>query len=381
MSIFAPSVYRESLGKCCNCECQTLYAAATFCTIGISPEKSWGGNIRSMKAQLAHTFEELVSIENLLEAWRGFLPGKSSKLDVQQFQRLLIYNIVSLHSDLENGEYRHGAYTHFRISDPKPRDIHKATVRDRLVHHAIYHILYPFFSRIFIADSYSCQLKKGTHRAMERFRFFAGKASSNNTQTCWALKGDIRKFFANIDHNVLLRQLEDYIPDMRIMALLREAIQSFSWKPGIGLPLGNLTLQLFVNIYMTSFDQFVKHKLKAVHYIRYADDFVILSRDREWLEGLVPQLAEYLENRLTLHLHPTKVFIKTYASGVDFLGWVHFPRHRILRTVSKRRMLKRIAEHPEYATLQSYLGMLRHGSTKKLAEHILNESHLWRQTY
>jgi retron-type reverse transcriptase len=332
-----------------------------------------------MKAHLAHTFEELVSIENLLEAWREFLPGKSNKRDVQQFQRLLVDNIVSLHSDLENGTFRHGAYTHFRISDPKPRDIHKATVRDRLVHHAIYRVLYSYFSRTFVADSYSCQLEKGTHRAMRRFRLFAGQVSKNNTQTCWVLKGDIRKFFANIDQSVLLKQLEERIPDTRVMALLQEVIQSFSWVSGKGLPLGNLTSQLFVNVYMTPYDQFVKHKLKGRYYIRYADDFVILSQDREWLEGLVPQIAEYLDNQLTLHLHPQKVFIKTLASGVDFLGWIHFPTHRILRTSSKRRMLKRIARYPESQTVQSYLGILKHGDTENLRKEVINQVHLWKE--
>ena len=121
-----------------------------------------------------------------------------------------------------------------------------------------------------------------------------------------------------------------------IIALLKEVIGSFSsTAPGIGLPLGNLTSQLFVNIYMNEFDQFVKHKLKAKHYIRYADDFVILASNREWLEIILPEIGDFLANRLKLTLHPDKVSIKTLASGVDVLGWVHFPDHRVLRDEDK----------------------------------------------
>jgi RNA-directed DNA polymerase len=213
---------------------------------------------------------------------------------------------------------------------------------------------------------------------MQRFQAFANQVSQNDTRTCWVLKGDIRKFFASIDQKVLLRQLEERIPDAQIMVLLQEVIRSFSWVPGKGLPLGNLTSQLFVNVYMKPFDEFMKHKLKAKQYIRYADDFVVLSSNRAWLENLVPQLSNYLGNELKLQLHPKKVFIQTLASGVDFLGWVHFLKYRILRTSSKRRMLKRIAEHPENATIQSYLGLLRHGNTQKLKQQVLDQVHFWR---
>src|SRR3989344_9617729 len=145
-----------------------------------------------------------------------------------------------------------------------------------------------------------------------------------------------------------------------IIDLLKEII--FSFKPN-GLPLGNLTSQLFVNVYMNEFDQFVKHKLKAKYYIRYADDFVFFSRDRAWLEGLVSKIETFLAKKLKLELHPQKVLIKTLASGVDFLGWVHFPGHWVLRGATKRRMIRRLMEHKTLETLQSYLGLLRHGNT------------------
>lgn len=332
-------------------------------------QKPLGGG-RSRCIQFTHIYEDIISVENLLAAWKEFVRGKRGKKDVQEFQHRLMDNVLALHRDLKNGTYHHGPYEAFKINDPKPRDIHKATVRDRLVHHALYRQLYPFFDRIFISDSYSCRKDKGAHRAIERFRIFAYQVSKNHRHTCWALKCDIRKFFASVDHQILFSILERYIPDEHLQALIAEIASSFhSTQTGKGLPLGNLTSQLLVNIYMNEFDQFVKHKLKAKHYVRYADDFVIMSTDRAWLEGLIPQIAQFLHERLALSLHPDKLFIQTLASGIDFLGWVHFPGHRVLRTTTKRRMLRNtMGLEKDSPTVRSYLGMLSHGNGEKLRD-------------
>ena len=339
---------------------------------------SCGGGLTGkliMKIQLNCDFEEVVGMENLLEAWKEFLKGKRNKRDVQEFSLRLMDNIFSLHEDLVNHTYRHGDYQAFNICDPKPRNIHKAAVRDRLLHHAIHRILYPFFDRIFIADSFSCRVGKGTHGALNRFRSFGYIVSKNNTRTCWILKCDIRKFFASVDHVVLMNILSVYISDKNILWLLREVINSFSsTRAGIGLPLGNLTSQLFANIYMNEFDQFMKHKLKARYYVRYTDDFVMLSEDKSWLESLISQINWFFYKRLRLKLHPEKVFIKTFASGIDFLGWIHFPDYRVLRTATKRRMMKRIEEISCLETINSYLGLLKHGNTHKLKAKILNNA-------
>ncbi|MEK7156964.1 MAG: reverse transcriptase/maturase family protein, partial [Patescibacteria group bacterium] len=221
----------------------------------------------------------------------------------------------------------------------------------------------------FISDSYSCRKEKGTHKAMNRFRKFARKVSKNDIRTCWVLKCDIRKFFASIDQRTLLSIIEKYIPDIRVCALIKNIVGSFdSGMKGKGLPLGNLTSQLLVNIYMNEFDQFVKHTLKVRYYIRYSDDFVILSTDHSWLVSLLSRIQDFLREHLKLELHPKKVSIATLASGVDFLGWVHFPDHRVLRTATKRRMLRALRGSPNEATLASYLGMLSHGNTQKLAK-------------
>ena len=319
-------------------------------------------------------FEKIISIENLFLTWKEFLRGKKNKKDVQEFQLHFMDNVLSLQNDLKDKTYIHGGYYAFNISDPKPRNIHKASVRDRLLHHAIYRILYPYFDSKFIHDSYSCRMNKGTHKAINRFRDFYRKVSKNNTKTCWVLKCDIKKFFANIDHNVLKEILKQHIKNENIIWLLSQVIDSFSASTHIsygvnmkkGLPLGNLTSQLLVNIYMNEFDHFVKRELKVEHYIRYADDFVILNDNKNYLENLITKISSFLEKELKLQLHPDKVFIKTIASGVDFLGWVHFPKHRILRTSTKRRMLRNLKQNFQKESWQSYLGLLKHGNTNKL---------------
>lgn len=158
-------------------------------------EVSGGGSICRMRKVFIHSYDSIISIENLLLAWQEFLKGKKNRKDVQEFEQRLMKNIVELHLDLKEKTYKHSEYQAFNISDPKPRNIHKASVRDRLLHHAIYRVLYPFFDKIFISDSYSCRLGKGVHKALDKFRKYGCKVSDNHTKTAWVLKCDIRKFF------------------------------------------------------------------------------------------------------------------------------------------------------------------------------------------
>jgi hypothetical protein len=206
------------------------------------------------------------------------------------------------------------------------------------------------------------------HRAINRFRNFGRIVSRNNTKQCWILKCDIRKFFASVDQNILIEILQKHISDQDIINLLKEIIFSFKYD---GLPLGNLTSQLFANIYLNEFDQFAKHKLKAKYYIRYCDDFVIFSQDKNYLESLIPIISNFLQNKLKLTLHPDKVFIKTIYSGVDYLGWENFKDHRILRKVTKERMLKKLKQKSNKEIINSYIGLLSHGNTKKIRNEIL----------
>jgi len=327
---------------------------------------------RESKRESSHIFHNIISVENLLVAWREFIRNKRGRKDIEQFSVHLTDNVLALHRELADKTYHHGPYTAFRINDPKPRDIHKATVRDRLLHHAIYRILYPYFDPKFIFDSYSCRRVKGTHRAINRFREYARKVSRNHTRTVWVLKCDIRKFFANINHQILGDMLKKHIKSGNTILLLSKVVKSFHTndRPDIGLPLGNLTSQLLVNIYMNEFDHFLKREMKVAHYVRYSDDFIILHESKEYLENLLLNISTFLKTRLKLSLHPDKVFIKTWTPGVDFLGWVHFPHYRIPRTSTKRRMFRNLDRNPKEESIASYRGLLSHGNTYKLRQEI-----------
>ncbi len=297
-------------------------------------------------------FEEIISLENLFVAWSEFQKGKALRGDVLEFESRLEDEIFRLHEDLENGRYRHGGYFEFFVQDPKRRHIHKASVRDRVLHHAIVRILNPVFERAFIYDSWSCRKEKGTHAAVDRLQHLAWKISKNNSQLVWVLQLDIRKFFDSMDHEVLLTLLERRIYDAKLLALLKEIIESFN----PGLPLGNITSQLFANVYMNPLDQFMKHDLKMKGYLRYADDFVFIHSDRNYLENLIPSIQEFLLHHLKLRLHEGKINMRKYRGGIDFLGYVSFPYHRVLRTRTKRRIFRKIEEK----NLPSYLGVLEH---------------------
>ena len=297
--------------------------------------------------------------------------GKKRKKDVIQFQVELATNIVSLYKDLKNKTYVHGPYSAFNVSDPKPRNIHKASVRHRVLHHLLYKELYWYFDARFIYDSYSYRKNKGTHRALDRFRDFAHKISKNHTRTCFVLKCDIKKFFASIDHIVLMKILERYITDPDILELINHVVSSFhATAPSVGLPLGNLTSQLLANMYMHEFDMYLKQELRVKYYVRYADDFVILSDNRKYLEDILSKLGKFLKEKLHLTLHEHKVYIKTYDSGVDFLGWIHFPHHRQIRTTTKRKIIRNMRGYPRRETINSYRGLLKHGNTFLLKNRI-----------
>ncbi len=308
-------------------------------------------------------FEKIISLENLFNAWTEFKKEKSNKNDVAMFEVNLEDNVFKLHKDLKNGSYKHGGYLSFFVHDPKRRHIHKAPVRDRLLHHAVHRVVEPAWNKIFIFDSWSSRKGKGTHAAVRRLQDLALKLSRNYTRTLWVLKLDITKFFDFVDHEILLNILAKRTPDNPLMDLLREIIESFN----PGLPLGNLTSQLFANVYMNELDQFVKQELRITGYIRYVDDFVLMHQDKELLKDYFQKVEMFIRERLLLKIHPKKIILKTYASGIDYLGYVCFPNHRVLRTKTKRRMFRRVNKK-NYA---SYSGILQHCRSRNLGKALI----------
>lgn len=303
-------------------------------------------------------FEKIISLENLFDAWTEFKKEKSNKNDVAEFEVNLEDHVFKLHEDLKNGAYNHGGYFSFFVHDPKRRHIHKASVRDRLLHHAVHRVIEPIWNKLFIFDSWSSRKNKGTHAAVKRLHKLGLKLSRNDTSVLWVLKLDVRKFFDSVDHTILLNILRKRTDDDQLMGLMQNIIDSYS----PGLPLGNLTSQLFANVYLNELDQFVKHELKIVGYVRYADDFILLHSDKEFLADRLDKITCFLRDSLHLQVHPGKIVLKRYSSGIDYLGYVCFPHHRILRTKTKRRMFKKINSK----NLTSYSGILQHCRSYRL---------------
>jgi len=332
-------------------------------------------------------FNKIISLDNLFLAWTEFRKDKQQKPDVQKFEFSLEQNIFQLHYELETKTYKHGPYLGFYISDPKLRHIHKATVRDRVLHHAIFQTLNPLFDPTFISASFSCRLNKGTHKGVIALEKMMRQESKNYTRTCWVLKCDVKKFFDSINHQVLLKLLGNKINDSDTMWLLKEIIGSFSTKKSdlftqLGVPIGNLTSQLFANVYMNEFDQFMKHQLKVKHYARYTDDFVIVSTNRKYLSNLLTPIRLFLKNQLTLELHPSKISIRKCSYGVDFLGYTVLPHYRLVRTKTKQRIFKKVRRNRERLeaglisqesfeqSLQSYFGVLKHCQGHKISQEL-----------
>lgn len=325
-----------------------------------------GGGLKGHKF-----FEKIISLENLFSAWSEFKKGKEQKNDVLKFALDLEDHLFELRQLLRKNIYQHSDYTSFYISDPKLRHIHKAEVIDRILHHAVAKITEPIFEKRFIFDSYSNRKNKGIHKAIKRIRNFAWQLSSNNTKIVWILKCDIRKFFDSVDHQILIKLIKKRIKDRRAIHLIKRIINSFEVRDNKGIPLGNLTSQLFSNIYLDPLDQFIKRNLRTKYYLRYTDDFLVLSRDKFYLKNLIPRIDDFLKTKLKLQLHPKKIIIRKWNQGIDFLGYLSFPHHTLLRTKTKKRMLrnmkkkKRLLEQnliPQEKfkqSLNSYLGLLK----------------------
>lgn len=307
---------------------------------------------------------------------------------MSQFELRLEDNIFQLHKDLVSGIYTHDVYTDFYTYDPKRRHIHKASVHDRIVHQALFRVLYPIFDAHFIYDSYSSRNDHGTHLGVQRAYVACRKVSKNWKRKTWVLKCDVRKFFDSIDHNRLLALIRKKVSDTDTLALIDLLFKSFEKEKGKGLPLGNVTSQLFANVYLNELDQFAKHVLKAKYYFRYCDDFIFISENYDVLVENLEKIKSFLQEKLLLKLHPQKVEIRPLAQGIDFLGYVILPHMIVLRTRTKRRILHKIrtlwekvrmslvSDEIFHSVITSYIGMLSHCRAKKVESSLKRFLHL-----
>ncbi|MDO8430637.1 MAG: reverse transcriptase domain-containing protein [Candidatus Taylorbacteria bacterium] len=329
-------------------------------------------------------FDHVISLKNLFLAWQEFKRGKTGKLDVLEFAFSVENNIFRLHNELEQKIWKPDSYIAFYVRDPKLRHIHKATIRDRTFNQALFRILYQIFDIRFITDSYSCREGKGTHRGVLKLQSYIRRVTRNYSRPAFALKCDVRKFFDNIDHSILFNLIKKRINDSDVLSIINLIIRSFETNPGKGLPLGNVTSQLFANIYLNELDQFIKHVLKVKYYLRYCDDFIILEQNQDLLKEYIKRIGIFLQEKLYLQLHPNKVNIRKCTQGIDFLGYVVLPDHVVLRTKTKERIIRKIIFLKEQLdkgfiiqetfdqTLQSYLGILKHCNGYKIQQEILD---------
>ena len=317
-------------------------------------------------------YKQIYNLSNLILAWRKARKGKTKKRDIIEFERDVIGNLILLQDELKNKTYFPKPLKTFILRDPKTRKISKADFRDRIVHHAIVLILEPIFDKIFIYDSCANRKGKGTLFATKRFDRFKREVSRNGKINGWfnnnqirgyCLKADIKHYFQEVNHEILLNIIKRKVKDEKTITLIIKFLENGGGervldlqKEQKGMPLGNLTSQFFANVYLNELDSFVKHKLKAKYYIRYVDDFVILHQSRENLEIWKGQINEFLNNRLKLKLHPDKSKIISLSRGVDFIGFRNYWNYKLLRKRNINNIKSKIEDY--YKGLISYNKLL-----------------------
>jgi retron-type reverse transcriptase len=293
--------------------------------------------------RVGYLFDELIAPANLLAAFREAARGKGHRSDVLAYRYHLEPRLVALRERLATGDYAFGPYRAFRVLDPKPRQVLSAPFDDRIVHHALCRVLEPIFEPTFIFDSYACRPGKGTHAAVLRLQSFLREVRSG-----WVLKADIRKFFQSVDRGVLLALLARKLKDQRVLDLADQVITSAPEDPafgaGKGLPIGNLTSQLFANVYLNPLDHFVKEHARERRYVRYVDDFMIVGPRKEDLQRLKDEIDEFLGERLGLALHAHKSQVAPVRSGVGFLGYRVWPDRLRVRTSTLVRLRRKERE-------------------------------------
>ncbi len=311
----------------------------------------------------------LFSMENLYRAYRQCRRRKRGTTNALIFEKNLEANLLALHDALNNGRYTPGRSIAFLVTKPKRREIFAADFRDRVVHHLLVAHIEPAWEKRFIHDSYACRKGKGTHKGVERLQQFLRKVTHNNTQPAWYLQLDVKGFFVTINKAVLYERLSAKQPDSVVCWLIRQvlfheptknclirghSIEDFNTLPvhktlfktpaGHGLPIGNLTSQFFGNVYLDALDQFVKHQLKAHYYVRYSDDMVLVSQDRQQLQVWRAKIAKFLQAQLQLELN-NRQRLQPISDGVDFLGYVIRPDYLLVR----RRVVGSLLERLQYS--------------------------------
>lgn len=359
-------------------------------------------------------------LEDLHVAYIDARRHKRSKPYQQRFEAHAERNLDALCDELLNRTYKPRPSSCFIITDPKRREVFAAEFRDRVVHHLYYNYTHELFERTFVHDTYSCIKGRGTHFGISRLEQHIRSESRNYTRPCYIMKMDIRGYFMHINRERLLeiclrtlRRMANHkvskhrpqcwrdVIDMGFVEYLTREIvtlnpiegchivgersewdelphdKSLYYSPaGCGLPIGNLTSQLFSNVYLNELDQYMKRELKCRHYGRYVDDFYVVSADREWLASVVPSVRRFLTT-LGLAFHDGKLCVTTARHGAEFLGaWlrphrIYATRGTVGRMLSKLRLLAESDRSRWSASLTSFCGVLSHGANYRLRRRLM----------
>ncbi len=334
-------------------------------------------------ADYHNLYGSIYNYENLLLAWRNAKKGKTKRRYIKRFQRNLKENLLKLQEELVNQTYQPCDLKPFILRDPKTRKISKSAFRDRVVHYALCLLIVPIFEEDFIYDSHANQIGKGTLKAIKRFDEFKRKVSKNNTRECYVLKADIKHYFEEIDHRVLIEIIRRKIKDKKVIWLI-EKILSVN-NNNKGMPLGNLTSQFFANLYLNDLDQYIKHGLKAKYYIRYVDDFVILHESKEQLEKWKDEINLFLKEKLKIELHPSKSNVLRLSSGINFLGFRIFYHYKLIRKSNLKNSERKfnnlrilfdeevIGREKALESLEGWLAYCSHANTYKYRKHLIRD--------
>lgn len=308
-------------------------------------------------------YQHVCSIENLQLAATIAQKGKSNQPGVIEFNKNRDENIKLLHEMLINKAYKTSEYTTFTIYEKKERLIFRLPFYpDRIVHHAIMIVLEAIFVAAFTADTYCCIKKRGIHKASTNLKIALRDIS--DTQFC--LKLDITKFYPNVDHNILKQLLRKKIKDNDLLWLLDGIIDSAE-----GLPIGNYLSQYLANFYLTYFDHWVKESKLVKHYFRYADDIVILSDSKTYLHELLSEIRHYMQENLKLEIKGNYQVFPVQDRGIDFVGYVHYHTHTLMRKSIKVNFARMIARNKNDKSIASYYGWAKHCNSGNLLRKLL----------
>ncbi len=338
-------------------------------------------------------YPDIYDYENLYEAYRSARKGKTQRSEVMAFTRDLEGNLIELQNELVWHTYHVGRYREFYVTDPKKRLIMALPFRDRVVQWAIYRQINYLLDKRYIPTSYACRVGGGTQRAVHQLQQYIRHTPGE----VYVLKLDVSKYFYRIDHAVLLDILHRIFKDRDLLELLRRIIddeqggglfginiETGEREAGVGMPIGNLTSQMFANLYLNEADQYTKNTLKAKKYIRYMDDMVIVSNDKAYLRECWRAMDDFLANHLKLRLNRKSTILKA-SNGIDFCGYRVWADHIRLRQKSALKMKHRLrylreaysrgeAELGEVtASLTSYCGLLKHCDGYQLKKRILHD--------